>query len=433
MDFAHGAIQWLAADVATTTYTVSGLPFQPKALRFYWCGLQSAGDAATEVVSQRRGVGFAVGTSERRAVGSFSQDVSSSSNCGTVARNDAVACTTDGAGATDGLLDLNAINSDGFQLIVDNTAPGNITVFWEVWGGADITVAQVGDFAEPAASGNQDYTATGFVAGATDQVVMLAGVQSVAAMNTAEADASGMYVGCAASATAGDNIVVAGNAADANAIMNTDGYSQSDECLALCDKAGAAVANARAVLTQFGTDNFRLNWIERGVTDRKSIYMALKGGRWASGSTAINLATLGNTATVSGLPFTPIGMSLLWNGTAESTTDVFVASDIIGLGTGSSPSSRQSMVSRDEDAAINAEIDLVLEYDQVLCYANSSGTSGRAVDIDAMNSDGWRLIVDSIATGVTAWVGYLTFGSAPPSQFFSGDEGGHHILITQAA
>lgn len=38
--FAHGGIQWLAADAATTVYTVSGLSFQPKALAFAWQGLQ---------------------------------------------------------------------------------------------------------------------------------------------------------------------------------------------------------------------------------------------------------------------------------------------------------------------------------------------------------------------------------------------------------
>ncbi len=426
LSFSHGAIQWLAADAATTVYTVSGLSFQPKALRFYWVGLQSASDAASETVNGRRGVGFAVSTTERRCVGSFSQDSPTAANCGTVARNDAVCCTTDGAGGSDAELDLNSITSDGFTLIVDDATPANITIFWEAWGGTDITVAVVGDFAEPAAGGDQDYTATGFVAGATDQVVMLAGVQSVAALNTAEAEDSGMYVGFAASATAADNIVIAGNATDGVGTMATNTYTQSDECIALSDKATSAdVATARAVLTQFGTDNFRLNWIERGVTNRKSIYMALKGGRWKSGSLTIDGTTLSATATLSSLTFTPVGMSLMWNGAAESTVDTFGTNDIIGLGTGTSTSSRRSMAVRDEDATANCEIDTVIEYDQVLCFANSDGTSGRALDINAMNSDGWQLIVDATGGVATNWVGYLTFGSVPVANLSMG--GMQHI------
>ena len=93
LEYAHGAIQWLAADVATTVYTVSGLSFQPKALRFSWNGLQSATDAASAAVNLQRGGGFAVDTSNRRCVGSFSQDTAATSNCGTVARNDSLACT----------------------------------------------------------------------------------------------------------------------------------------------------------------------------------------------------------------------------------------------------------------------------------------------------------------------------------------------------
>src|SRR5262245_15966699 len=115
LEFAHGAIQWLAADAATTTYTVSGLSFQPKALRFYWVGLQSSTDAVSQTVNERRGIGFAVDTSNRRSIGTFNQDTAASANCGAAARNDCVACTTDGAGASDGRLDLNAINSDGFR------------------------------------------------------------------------------------------------------------------------------------------------------------------------------------------------------------------------------------------------------------------------------------------------------------------------------
>jgi hypothetical protein len=359
-----------------------------------------------------RGVGFAVSTSSRRCVGSFAQDTADPSNCGTVARNDAVMCTTDGAAGSDGEVDLDVINSDGFRLIVDDQLPQSVTIFWEAWGGSDITVAEVGDISEPAAGGDVDYTVTGFVSGATDQVVMLAGVQSVAAVNTAEAEASGMYIGYATGAS-GENIIVGGNADDSSATMDTDGWALAGECVGMVAKAGAATVEARASLTQFGTDNFRLNWAARNVTSRRSIFLAIKGGGWRVGETTIEMQTLNATTTISGLPFAPIGMSLISRGKAEQASNVTTGDDHMGWGCGSSTSSRRSMSVEDENAAAACEIDLAIEYDGALCRVGNNGTINSVVDIDAMNSDGFRLIVD-LAGGVTAtWIGYLAFGDAP--------------------
>jgi hypothetical protein len=72
LSFAHGAIQWAAADTVSTTKTVSGLSFEPKAIRFYWMGLGSATDVDTNMATnERRGIGFASSTSSRRCVGTF--------------------------------------------------------------------------------------------------------------------------------------------------------------------------------------------------------------------------------------------------------------------------------------------------------------------------------------------------------------------------
>lgn len=416
LEYAHGAIDILTSDAATTTKTVSGLSFQPKALRFTWFGIQSATDAVSTSANLQRGVGFASGTASRRCVGSFSQDTAATSNCGTVARNDAVVCTTDGAGGSDGEVDLNAINSDGFQLIVDDALPQNLTIFWEAWGGSDISDVTVGDISEPAATGDQDYTATGFVAGATDQVVMLAGVQSVAAVNTAEAGDSGFYVSYVTGTGTGQ-VVISGNSDDASATMDTDGYAISGECVAMIPRAGGATVQARASFTQFGTDNFRLNWASRGETGRKSVYMAIKGGGWQVGETTINVQTVNNTTTVSGIAFAPKGISLISRGPAEDTSNVSDQQDRFSWGCGSSTSSRRGMTSWDLNATASStcEIGLAIEYDSVLPFLENTFVITSLLDINAMNSDGFQLIVDDAdATGATdRWIGYLAFGDAP--------------------
>lgn len=408
LGFAHGAVQWLAADAATHTYTISGLAFAPKGIRFYWSGIASASSTNSQALNERSGVGFAVSTSSRRAIGGFSQDTADPSNCGTAARNDCIACTTDGAGASDGRLDITAFNSDGFVLTVDDAAPADITVFWEAWGGSEITVAVIGDIAEPGATGDQTYTATGFVAGATDQVVMFAGCQSTAALNTDFAEASSMHIGFATSAA--DQVTVMGSADDASATMDTDGHCFTGQCISMIIAAGAATVNARASLTAFTTDGFTLNWAARATSNRRTVFMALKGGRWKAGSYTIAGNSGGATATVSGLPFTPIGISLLGRMTAEQTATATTAQNRIGLGTGTSTSSRRSMGRLSEDATGASEVDLAIDYEAVLCFPSTSGTLQAAYDINAMNSDGFQIIVDTAGGVASEWQGYLTFG-----------------------
>lgn len=410
LSYDHGAIQWLSADAATTVYTVSGLSFQPKALRFYCVGIASATDANSATVNQRRCVGFATGTSARCAAGTLSIDNGGSAFTSMAVRDDCCVLTTNNT-VSDGRLDLNSITSDGFTLIVDDAAPVDLTVFWEAWGGSDITVATVGSFAEPAATGDQDYTVTGFVAGATDQVVMFAGTQNTGAIPVDANDDSGFSVGFATGGADANNIHVMGNSDFGSANMDTDGYCKTGECLSMCTVAGGN-PSARAKLTQFGTDNFRLNWIARAVTGRKIIFMAIKGGNWTAGAYTINGNSGSATATVSGLSYAPIGLSLIGCMTAEDAAGTSHIQDRLGLGSGTSTSSRRGMGVLDEDGTANTEIDATVQYDQVLCFPDAAGGLAAAYDINAMNSDGFQIIVDTAGGVASEWQGYLTFGSA---------------------
>ena len=155
----------------------------------------------------------AVSAASRRAVGTFAEDNNNAaSNDGSVAADNSVCITVDGAGTVDGRLDINSFDADGFTLIVDDVTPANITVFYEAWGGTDITAAVVGDIAEPAATGTQNYTVSGFTSDGLNQCVMFAGVQSVSALNTGQGQDSGLCVGFATSTSTTNNVVVVGNA-----------------------------------------------------------------------------------------------------------------------------------------------------------------------------------------------------------------------------
>ena len=410
LSYAHGAIQWLSADAVNTTYVISGLAFQPKALRFWWTGIQSSTDATSTTADARRGMGFAVDTTHRRSCGTLSLDNVATASCATFAHDAAIAGTVSSAGAVDGLLDLSAVASDGFTAIVDDVVPVNLTVFWEAWGGSDMTVMAVGSITEPAASGNQSYSVTGLTAGATDQVVFLAGTKYTGAIPGGAALSSGFCVGATTGTASARNIMVGGNSVQTDSA--TQGWSHTGECLGMVPDTPDGTLNLRATLNSFDTDGFTLNYLETTAAARKFIYLAMKGGAWQAGSYTINDQTIGNTATVSGLSFTPIGFNLMGAGVDEDTTDRSRVEDGVALGCASSTSSRRSQGVGDRDGVSPSQIRTGLQYDQVLTTVISTLLGD--FDVNAMNADGFQIIVDTAAgTSINEWQGYVAFGDAP--------------------
>jgi hypothetical protein len=418
LQFAHGAHQWLTSQVVNTTTAISGLGFTPKALRFYWVGLQSNSPtaASSQVVQQRRGVGFASSATSRAAVGTFSNDAAGNADCGSVFTTTAVAITVDGTGAVDGLLDISSFDADGFTLIVDDVAIANITVFWEAWGGDEISNVTIGSIAEPAATGTQSYTATGFVAtpATSDQCVMFAGVQTINVSGTGQAQDSGLHVGFATSTSTANNITVSGNSDDGSATMDTDGYNYTGDCISMIVIAGGTAVNSRATLTGFGTDFFTLNWLARATTNRRTIYMAIKGGEWYAGSTTIAGNTLNSTATIGNLPINIRGISLIGAMKAVSTAATSTVNDRIAFGSGLSTTSRNSAGVLDEDATANTEIDLSIYYDKVLVYPSINGTLQTAYDINSLGANSVQLITTTAGGVASEWIGYLVFGDRKP-------------------
>jgi hypothetical protein len=413
LNFAHGSVDWLTTDALNATKVITGLGFTPKALRFYWVGLRSASptNGVSGAVNERRGVGFAVSNASRRSVGTFSLDGDNGgSQCGSVAMNTCIAVTVTAAGAVDGQLDISSFDADGFTLIVDDVTPANITVFWEAWGGSDITSAVVGDIAEPAATGTQNYTVSGFTSDGLNQCVMFAGVQSVNAVNTGQGQDSGLCVGFASSTASTNNVVVVGNSDTGSDPTDTDGYCFQGDCLAQIVIAGGN-PNARASLSAWGTDLFTLNWTSRATTNRRNIFLAIKGGSWSASAYTIAGDTLNSTTTVLDLPFFPLrGISLIGRMTAQSTAGTSTAQDRIGFGSGLSTASRNSAGILDNNNADPTAVGTIVQYDSVLSYPTAAGAVTATYDINAFNLNQFQIIVDTAGGVASEFHGYLAFG-----------------------
>lgn len=423
LEFAHGAVQWLSSDAATTTYVVSGLGFQPKALRFYYVGIQSSTDSTSVATHGQVGVGFATSSSDRRCVSAYNQDGPTTTVCGAAYRTDAIAVVQDGTTTPTGLLDISSFDSGGFTLVVDDQTPQSITLFYEAWGGSDILNAATGEISEPASTGNVDYSVTGSF---QPDVVMFAGGHCTGSANTTENTDFGICAGAASSGSTSNNYVHATWSVDASANTQTYRYGQGGECLAM-GTIGGGNPDARATMTQFNSDGFRLNWIARGTTGRKSIYLAIRGARWTAGEFLI-AAGVGSTAAISNGSYAPKGVSMCMIRNTEPTAGVaHTSASGWWLGTGTSTTSRRSMGYLEVNNQAAAATNIGVEYDQVVGdYLNP----GRHLDIQSVDSFGYTIVRESMAEAAADyWQGYLMWGDAPPGRIPRGVSVGHPFII----
>lgn len=405
---AQGTFSWNAADTVGTTKTVSGLPFQPKAI-VVW----ALGSRFGPATSMAKSIGFAVSTSDRRCVGAFSKDVAGSADCGTAYRTDCVLVLVNGAGTVVGQLDLNAINSDGFQLIVDvqNTLGEELTTFgWVAWGGSDIVTAAIGEIAEPAATGTVDYTVTGSF---RPDVVIFAGAQGTGAAPSSASQDSGFCVGF--SDAYANNAVIVGNSDGGSATMDTDGYALSGECLAMITIAGGN-PSARATLTQMNTDGFQLDWLARATTNRRNIYLAIKGGAWQVGNFTIDGATLDSTTDVHGLRFQPVGLLQVGACKTEATAGTSTTEDRMSVGVYGPLTGAQTELALglwDQNAVGTSNTSNIATTTESFVIPGSSGGASHVVAANAIYQDGFQARV-AVITGpgvANQWHGFCAWGS----------------------
>jgi hypothetical protein len=389
-----------------TIYTHSGLGFQPKALVFWTMGQSSGSDTAFAGVDEFFILGFAASTTDRRCVGVYAQWAAAAADTQAVSRNDAVLAIVSSGGLIEGYLDLDSITSDGFTLIVDDATVKTLRYFWMAIGGSDITDAATGEISEPAATGNVSYT-TG--AGFQPTLAFFAGCQLTGATPSAAVADSGIMFGVASGTGAGNQFVFTMNSDEGSATMDVDKYLRFDECLAMIAVAGGN-PSARATFNGFDSVGFDLNWTARATTGRKYIYLAMAAGtKVKAGKVTVNLATVGNTGTVSGLSFSPVGGMIVGTATQESTSATSSTGGQCAIGAFTA-TDRLCLSIYDEDGTGTAEISGGISYDEVYQLLDTAGAVAAEVDFQAMAADGFSLTVDDALAATTVDLGYVVLG-----------------------
>lgn len=419
--------------------------FTAKALRFTWTGIDEGfGSSSSSAATINRGVGFASSPTSRACVSSFSANNSTDSDCASAWSNTSCITIISGSGTLWGQVDVSGIQHGKVTLIVDRALPPSTyyRVMWEAWGGSDITDVTIGAIAEPSAVGVQTYNASGFEPRVpanhrvflADQCVMFAGVQTVNATDSPAQQDSGLYIGYLTNPQLGTtaytthNLVLCGNSDDASASMDTDGYVSDTECVSMVVIAGGNI-NARASGIFDGNNNFKLNWIARATTNRRSIYMAIKGGFWQSlntvieGQTLNSLSTAINTRGVSIRGASFFGAKRAKAGTLGTTSvDDIIGYGVMRLGRGSLDNTNidlglyeASIGCIDDNGLAVSRCEAHYTKGSCLSYTNGTdATINATYSVSTASIENIQLQTTAAGGVTNEFIGILLFGDFPP-------------------
>lgn len=403
---AVGAFNIGTGAVGTTTAVTTTDPdsgtFQPKVILFWWSGRTENVDT-TGSLDVKPGFGWAGSSALFSALTTQMDDGPTTSATDRRITNAACISCLDTAGAIDGEADLQSFDVAGFTLEIQNQFATNLRVHYLALGGTDITNVGIVEFEEPAATGNQDY-----VVGFRPDAVFIIGMgDSQPAAPPVTQVYSLMSIGIVAGSTP-VNMVISAGSVDASADAFTNRYSKSGECIA---QTIADVVQTRATLTQWNSDGFRLNWLERLETGRSHIALCLKGGRYHVGSLITRTDT--GTITVSGITFRPRAVLFLSNCAPENTVDTASPDWLWSIGAGISPTERGAQGVVDDDAATDMECAASVRHDVVYVDINiADDTVGGLMDLQSIENDGFVCVMDD-ADLSAAFVPFMAFGDMP--------------------
>lgn len=385
---------------AATDSTRTGYGFQPKAV-IVWTTLATAD-------GYQAGGGFSLGFASGSAVG----------NQRAVGFNmaDNVATTDTGRSLFDGIVGIPATDGgsriwggrissfDADGLTIDWTECGatGILVHILALGGADLTNAEVGDFAASTSTGNQAVS-TGFQG---DCVLFLN------TLNTGTAPIVGttarLGIGAATSSSARwAAFVTARDAQATTANVDAMKTQRSDSCIVLL--TSTATQDALADFVSFdATPSFTINWSDAPAGANRMPYLLLKGGQYkvATFNKTTSAAPVDQDVTVG---FTPTGLFLTSFNEAATTT--ITADCELSVGGGDGTREGSGWV-QEKDETLNTEANCSIIGTKVLRLSESASTTDSEAD-HSFISNAFRLSWTTNLTSKADEIAYVAFGSTP--------------------
>lgn len=342
-----GTFTIASSDTVGTTQQIT-VGFQPKVIFFWTVGHSSATDAITNQTA-RVAFGVATSTTNRGSVGAISLHASAAIDGGRACdeRYCLVVPQTNPSGL-EGALDISAIDSTSFTVIVDDQFPTTLRISYLAIGGSDITNAVVGAYNAPVATGNADITSLAF----QPDFLLLFGASTTATANGTSASRSFINIG-AASGASNQAVIEVGEGPENNATSQSRSYAYAGEIYAAMADTPTTISS-RASFVSFLSNGFRLNWLEAGAAYRV-FYVAIEGGLWTVG----DLLTQTDTSTQiveSGFGFAPSATMLFSHNMAQSTQDTVQNDARLSIGAFTSASERVAQAFLSETGLADTDI-----------------------------------------------------------------------------
>ena len=382
--------------------------FQPKRVLFFWCGRDSAVDAVGGS-NIHRGFGFADSSSSRGAVASVSTDAAAAMQEDHSYREDAcvISISAGAAGADDGLLDFVSMDADGFTVTVDDQFPADMTIHYAAFGGDDLTVMAAQFVTCPAATGNQDVTATGFTATDDDQVCIFLQSPTANAAPTNGTD-SRMGIGAVAGVAGANNAVWTGGGNDGNANAQTCSACRAGQALVMLDGNTSAI-NSQATAS-FITDAVRINWTQV-ISNRRVIALPMKGGKWTVGDFTTSTSN-GGTVSESGFGYRPHAAIFVSACKAATAAGAVSDDDELSIGAADGVSNQVVCGTQNDDGVADAVCSTSIQYGS--CYTNMNNANATEGDasVQSFDADGFTIVMND-GDPNAAFVWYVALGNAP--------------------
>ena len=402
----------ITTDVLGTTFTVTCTDadagtFQPKVIFFWWSGRSDTTDAAG-AASHDRGFGWAVSTSDRRCVVSRSLDsnntMTNSSGHSDAACIITVSTSTD---AIDGAIDLDALLSTGFRLIVDDVMPRALRVHWMALGGTDPSFESI-TFTQQAGTGDQDVQT--FAGSPTAFLFLSAALR-------ANPPSGGVWspfgIGAASGTGATEQACLGCTAEDAIADGITMAYCRDGEVIGLITATDNP--NNRATFTSFLANGFRVNWAETDTTAIRHFVLGVSG----ISMKVFTLLTQTNTTTPissGSLGMTPKAALYFSANAAEDAANTSHVHDSCSIGGAVSPQNRRCHAVLDEDAVANSDVETAVEHDEVYANLSTSAAIEGLMDVTDFGLDSIMHIMDD-ADPSQSFVWGLAFGVPTEAEY----------------
>lgn len=274
--------------------------------------------------------------------------------------------------------------------------------------------ARIANFACNTSTGNQTITATSGVAATPKAAIVVIGGATTAAAITAHAR---MGLGM----TDGTNSRAMGfMAEDAIGAGTADtGFRIDNAAVVNIPLTGSEAIDARATFVSFGTDNITINWADAPATALLGFVVFFYGDDLKPNVTNLaSSATIGGTASVTGLPFAPNTLI------AFSCSQTFAASSggnqgriQIGFATAGNVIRQccQSMLAVDR---VNPTNCTGVARDDSIVGGIGPTTEGARVEVTSFNSDGFTVTTRNAANSIDA--AYLSLSTGTYNRTWTG-------------